>query len=474
MCEILGRSKEISLLREYENSGKSEFVAIYGRRRVGKTYLIRQLYEAQFAFEVSGIIDGEDQDQLKVFTEALDKQGCNIITPPNDWFEAFAFLRTLLERRKRKKRLILFIDEMPCFDSYGSKFVKALDHFWNGWAAQQKNIMLIVCGSATSWMVKNIIDNHGGLHNRITHEIHLHPFTLNETELYLKEHHFNWNRLAIAQTYMIMGGIPYYLSLLNHTESLPQNIDRLFFADQAEMHREYNRLFKSLFHNSEPYLNILQQLTQKKSGMTRDEIADALHLTSGGGLTSRLSDLVYCDFIRCYYTKEKKIKAKSAIYQITDFFTVFYHSFCLAPTTNPSFWTSTIDKPLQNTWFGLAFERLCMAHIPQIKKALHIDSIQTNFYSWRSKHSSPAAQIDLIIERADQVINVCEAKYSQKEYAIDKDEDLRLRNRYFSFKEETATRAAIHPVMISTYGLRHNMYSDFITSEVTLDDLFDN
>ena len=196
-------------------------------------------------------------------------------------------------------------------------------------------------------------------------------------------------------------------------------------------------------------------------------------LSSGGGLSDRLEDLVYCDFIRRYYVKEKKIKSTSAIYQMTDFFTFFYLTFCLKPPTNPNFWVSTIDKPTQNIWFGLAYERLAMAHIPQIKRALRIDSIQTNFYSWRSKQSDPAVQIDLIIERADQVTNVCEVKYSQKEYAIDKDEDLRLRDRCGSFKEETKTRAAIHPVLVTTFGMKRNMYSDYITAEVTLDDLFE-
>ncbi|MBR0054249.1 MAG: ATP-binding protein, partial [Bacteroidales bacterium] len=271
---------------------------------------------------------------------------------------------------------------------------------------------------------------------------------------------------------MILGGIPYYLSLLRPAESLPQNIDRLFFADDAEMHREYKRLFKSLFRNPEPYQLILEQLAKKKSGMDRDEVAKALKLTSGGGLSDKLDNLIYCDFIRRYYVKDKKVKSTSAIYQMTDFFTFFYLTFCLAPSTNPNFWSSTTDKPVQNNWFGLAYERLCMAHIPQIKNALHIDSIQTSFYSWRSKQSTPAVQIDLIIERADQVVNVCEVKYSQREYAIDKDEDLRLRNRCGSFKEETKTRAAIHPVLITTFGMKRNMYSDYITAEVTMDDLF--
>lgn len=470
--DIIGRENEIKLLTEYENSGKAEFVTIYGRRRVGKTFLIRELFGNKFTFEVSGIVEGEGIDQLKVFTEALMRYGAKIITPPADWFEAFACLEQLLSKQKRKKRCIVFIDEMPCFDTHGSKFVMALDHFWNGWAAHQANIMLITCGSATSWIVKNIIDSHGGLHNRITHEMHLHPFTLHETELYLNANKFNWNRLSIAQTYMILGGIPYYLSLLRPAESLPQNIDRLFFADDAEMHREYKRLFKSLFRNPEPYQLILEQLAKRKSGMDRDEVAKALKLTSGGGLSDKLDNLVYCDFIRRYYVKDKKVKSTSAIYQMTDFFTFFYLTFCIAPSTNPNFWASTIDKPVQNNWFGLAYERLCMAHIPQIKNALHIDSIQTSFYSWRSKQSTPAVQIDLIIERADQVVNVCEVKYSQREYAIDKEDDLRLRDRCGSFKEETKTRAAIHPVLITTFGMKQNMYSDYITAEVTMDDLF--
>ena len=212
MCNVIGRETEIALLEEYENSDKSEFVALYGRRRVGKTFLVRELYGAKFAFEVSGLIEGEEPDQLKVFNEALARHGATLITPPQDWFEAFASLQLLLNRHKRKKRIIIFIDELPCFDTHGSKFVAALDHFWNGWAAHQRNIMLIVCGSATSWMMKNVVDNHGGLHDRIIHEMHLKEFTLRETEVYLSEAGFPWDRMMALQAYMIMGGIPYCLT----------------------------------------------------------------------------------------------------------------------------------------------------------------------------------------------------------------------------------------------------------------------
>ena len=472
---LIGREHEIGPLQKYVSSQKAEFIAIYGRRRVGKTYLVRQLFQNQFAFDMSGVINGTKDEQMASFVQALRRSGMSPdVAAPTKWMDAFAILRDLMEHRPKDKPCLMFIDELPCLDTSHSRFVAALDHFWNSWAAHQKNVKLIVCGSATSWTVKNLIDNHGGLHNRLTHEIHLHQFTLNETEQYLRHEKFKWNRLTICQLYMIMGGIPYYLSLLDNSQGLPENIDRLFFSPDGELSREYQRLFRSLFNEPEPYLRIIALLATQRQGLTREEIAGKLSRETGGYLTSLLDDLVNCDFLRHYNIRQKSIKKNGGIYQLVDFYTLFYHSFLGKPVSDDHFWTHNQNQPQQNTWYGLAFERVCMAHIPQIKRALGIDRIHTEYYSWRSRQSTPRAQIDLLIERSDQLINLCEMKFSRMPYTLTEEEEMRLRIRADDFLRETGVRHGILLTIITTYGLRQNTHSGCVDDMVTMDQLFEH
>lgn len=473
MSKLIGRQNEIAQIKQIIASKKREFVAIYGRRRVGKTFLIRSLLSNSFNFEMTGTIDGSKEIQMFNFSQALIKYGiadANIKT----WQEAFLLLSKLLHNNKKSKPTIVFIDELPCLDTPRSEFIKALDHFWNGLTADIHNLKLIVCGSATSWMVDNLIDNHGGLHNRITHEIHLEPFTLKETEEFLNSSSFKWNRLQIAQMYMMLGGIPYYLNLLNKNESTAQNIDRLFFHHNGELRNEYNRLYRSLFKNPEQYIRIVELLAKNKQGLTRDEIKNHLGLATGGTLSSILKNLVNCDFVRKYFVKDKKIKSKDGIYQLIDFFSLFHLTFNKNNKNDDNYWSHTLNTPTQNNWFGLAFERLAMAHIPQIKKALRIDGILTEFYSWRSKdkETKTKTQIDLIIDRADQMINLCEIKYSTGVYTITKNEETKLRNRISDFTTETRSKVGILLTLITPFGLKENIYSSGISAQVTLDDLF--
>lgn len=473
MATLIGRDKEIAELTRIEQSGKAEFVAVFGRRRVGKTFLIQQHYRNRFSFAMTGSIDATHREQLHFFTSALREYGLHDAAPKN-WNEAFDCLQILLQQKSTKERMIVFIDELPCLDTPRSGFVRALEHFWNSWGANQDNLMLIVCGSATSWMVRNILDNRGGLHNRVTHEIHLHQFALSQVEQYLEANGMDWDRLTIAQTYMVMGGIPYYLSLLNPRLSLAENIDELFFNENGELRREYTRLYRSLFRNAEPYTKIIELLSTNHRGLTRKEIADGLKLESGGKLTQLLDDLTYCDFIRYYTVKSKRIKTSDGLYVLTDFFSLFHLAFCQRPSTDSHYWTHQLGSPRINNWYGLAFERVTMAHIPQIKQALRIDSIHTEYYSWRSKaDTNPRAQIDLLIERADRMINLCEIKYSSEYYAMTKEEQEKILRRISSFKAETDCKKGIVPTLITTYGLQKGKHSDFIKAEICLDDLFD-
>lgn len=481
---MVGRLQELADLKRYFESGKAEFIALYGRRRVGKTYLVNQFFDSRFAFSITGVMDGDKSEQMAAFAQGLRNMGYSGRVP-NRWIEAFYLLQNILEQKiQNDERCVLFIDELPCFDTPKAGFVKALGHFWNGWAQNHKQIMLVVCGSATSWMMKNIIDNHGGLHNRITHEMHIHPFTLFETEQMLRSNSVQWDRLAIMQIYMALGGIPYYLEMLRPEDSVPTAIDRLFFGRTATMADEYDRLFKSLFSDATPYLEILRVLAREKQGITRDEILRRTQMTDNGHFSAYLNNLIKCDFIRYYYVKNKKIKKNDGLYQLIDMLAIFYNTFLTQPVTDEHFWSNHIGTPLINNWYGLAFERVCMVHIPQIKHALGIDRIGVEYYSWRSidvessadqsgeNKPTRRAQIDLVLERADRIINLCEMKYSSSEFSIDKDEDLKLRNRQGAFVSYTNTRYAVVPIMVSTYGMKTNKYSGGICQQVTMDDLF--
>lgn len=474
MNKIVGRKEEIKRLTEYYDSGKSEFVAVYGRRRIGKTFLVHNLFCDKFAFEMSGSIDSPANIQLSNFGYALQEYGGNSIPMPSNWTEAFLSLKSLLKSNLTSgQRQVVFIDEMPCLDTPKSGFKQAFEHFWNSWAANQPEIMLIVCGSATSWMVSNLIDSHGGLHNRITHEIYLAPFTLGETEEFLQNNGFVWSRLSILQIYSILGGVPYYIGLLDKSMGVEANVDRLFFSDHGELKREYHRLYSSLFKNADIYMRIIEVLASCKEGLTRKEIADRLKIPSGGSLTSALRELQNCGFVRSYNTRERRIKRKDQVFQLIDLYTLFYMSFCHNGTTDTAFWSHLMGKPQQNTWYGLSFERICMLHIPQIKHRLGIDMIHTEYYSWRSKTSTPAAQIDLLIERADNLINLCEIKYSQQPYTITQEEEMRIRNRVADFVEETGVRHGILTTMITTFGIRPNAHSSVAQICLTMDDLFE-
>ena len=469
---IVGRKKELSLINQYFNSGKAEFIAVYGRRRVGKTFLIRQHFRNQFAFDMTGIMEGTKSEQMTAFHTALKTYGYTGKKNTN-WIDAFFALRQVLESRiEEGKRCVIFIDELPCLDTPKAGFVNALGHFWNNWANWQSEIMLIVCGSATSWMVRNVIDNHGGLHDRITHEIHLHPFTLTETEEFFKLNGFSWNRLSIMQTYMAIGGIPYYMSLFERTDSPATGLDRLFFSGNAELKNEYRRLFSSLFKNPHPYLEIITLLSKHPKGMTREEISTELKTSNNGKLGEMLTDLIYCDFLQKNNVREKRIKSNSAIYQLIDFYTIFYNTFANKNIMEEHFWTRNINTPEINIWYGLAFERVCKAHIEKIKTALGIASVSTEYYSWRSNLIEKGAQIDIIIDRADNTINLCEVKYSENLYSLDKEEYMKIQNRISVFKEATNTRSNIIPTMITTFGMKEGTYSDQIIAKINMEDLF--
>jgi hypothetical protein len=356
-------------------------------------------------------------------------------------------------------------------DTSHSDFLTAFEHFWNAWASARKDIVLIVCGSVTSWIINNLINNHGGLHNRLTTTIFLKPFTLLECERYFKANRIEMSRKQIAECYMIMGGIPFHLSKIKKGLSLAQNIDNLFFTSNGELRNEFNNLYASLFRKSDCYIKVVEALSKKGNGLSRGEIESATKIKNGGGLTNILRNLENCDFIRKYTSFNKK--SRDMLYQLIDPFTLFYFKFITKNEYNDEqFWTNSLNTPLYNTWAGFAFETLALLHVREIKKALSISGIQSSVAAWRSRTSTPAAQIDLIINRKDGIINLIEVKFAGKEFVISKDYESNLRNKIFAFKDETNTRKTVHLLMLTSFGIKQNKYSEIIQKELLMNDLF--
>lgn len=466
--KIIARKSEMEQLQKLLDSAAPEFAVVYGRRRVGKTFLVNRFFNDNFTFKVTGLAKKDKTAQLWNFGEALKKQGSPLCPTPKNWREAFNSLRLLLENTKAPGKKVVFIDELPYMYSPHSDLVIAIEHFWNDWGCTQEDLLLIVCGSATSWITKKILKNKGGLHNRVTSKIYLRPFNLCECQEYLISNGFQYEEKDILECYMIMGGIPYYLSLLDKSLSVAQNVDRMFFRRKGALDGEFENLYASLFENSEPYIKVIDVLSKRNCGLTRKEIIAATGIPNGGGLTNILSDLDDCDIIRKYRAFGKK--ENDAIYQLTDFYTIFYYKFIKKyGTSDKDFWVYQVSTPAHNAWAGIAFEQLCLYHHLQIEKKLGIFGILTENFAWRGED----AQIDLVIKRSDKVINLCEIKYWDSPYTITKKYREELEHKISAFREQLKQRRTLHLVFISTYGLKPNEYSQIAQNEVTMSDLFE-
>ncbi len=477
--KLIGRKNELKALNEYISSDRSEFIAVYGRRRVGKTFLIRMAVEDKFSFFVTGMHKATKNDQLTNFAIALQKYSkSEQLSIPQNWILAFYQLSQHLESLPAGNKVI-FIDELPWLDSPKSGFIPALENFWNSWAALRNDVKLIVCGSATSWMINNLIRNHGGLHNRLTHHLIVEPFSLNECAKYFREYGFSYTQKQIAESYMVMGGIPYYMSLMDKSKSLAQNIDTLFFSKNAPLKGEFNDLYRALFKNASPHIDVVTALATKGKGLTRQEIIKATGLTDNGAFSTVLDELEHCGFIRLYEpfgnprkSTEKRQKSDT-LFQLIDFYTMFYFNFIKGNRyQDEHYWSTTLNSSVHNSWAGLSFEMLCLCHINQIKQSLGISGVQALACSWRSSKTDNGAQINLLIDRKDDTINLCEIKYAKDLFEIDKDYEAKLRNKINVFATETGTKKAIISTMITTFGIKHNKYSDVVQSEIQLDDLF--
>ncbi len=473
MHNIIGRKKEIQKLDALVQSRRSEFLAVYGRRRVGKTFLLREYFGYKFDFQISGLANASTDQQLFNFDSALNKvSGLRFEGASANWLIAFQRLISHIESIKGDHKKVIFFDELSWFDTQASDFVMGLEHFWNAWASTRKDILLIVCGSAASWMVNVLFNNTGGLHNRITQKMKIVPFSLLETEAMLRAKNGVFDRYQIAQLYMVFGGIPHYLEAVQPHLSVPQNIQELLFDDAALFKNEYFNLYRALFRKPEVYETVVEVLSTKTEGMQRSDIVHFSRIKSGGTLSKVLTDLEESGFIASYLAFDQK--QKNIMYRLSDYYTAFYFRFLKeGKYKGENSWLNLIDHPAQRIWQGYAFEQVCMDHIPQIKKALGISGILTSHAAWRGSTGEKSAQIDLLLDRRDQVLNLCECKFSLDTYNIDKAYAERLRAKISTFKNVTQTKKAIYLTMITSYGIEKNQYAQMLVqNEVTLDDLF--
>ena len=470
---LIGRKQELATLRGLCDAPKSAFVAVYGRRRVGKTYLIRQAFSNNFTFQVSGLANVNTAQQITNFYVALQKHDANMTAAmPSNWFYAFQILIAYLEKQPEGKKII-FIDELPWFDTHGADFIAALEHFWNAWASARQDIILITCGSAASWMINKLLNNTGGLHNRVTKRLRIAPFTLSECKAFLAAKNAAYGHYQIIELYMVLGGIPFYWDEVETHLSPAQNIENICFSENGLLRTEFNNLFNSLFKNASKHLEIVNILAQKAKGMTRSELITALGKTNNGHITTLLEELEESGFIRKYAPFGKK--TKSSLYQLVDFYTLFYLRFIKdTPLFDEQNWLNAIDNPKYRAWSGYAFEQVCLSHTACIKKALGITGIQTMTASWQSNNAQNPAQIDLVIDRRDQIVNIFEIKFSINTYSIDKKYAETLRHKIDAFKIETGTRKAIFLSFITSFGLKANQYSmSLVQNDFTMDILFE-
>lgn len=475
---LVGRDKEQQILLSVLETDESQLIAVYGRRRVGKTFLIRQTYKNKFAFQHSGISKGNIKDQLDEFCESLRKYGLRNFVEPKSWSEAFRLLQRLLEKKPKGKKIV-FIDELPWMDTHKSNFLESLDHFWNGWATEREDIVLVICGSATSWIINKVIRNRGGLHNRVNRQINLQPFTLKECRQYADKKKLSIGDRELVEAYMVMGGVPFYWSFFQRGESVAQTIDRLFFKQDAELKDEFNALYESLFKNANNYMSIVKALSTVKAGMTRAQLLAVTKLSNNLVFQRALCELEQCGFIRKYQAYGNK--NKEMMFQLMDQFTLFYHHFMEGNNSrDEQFWQHILGQNKYNSWIGVAFERVCLWHESQIKKALGIDGIRSNLYAWsyvptadEKSAGADGGQIDLLIDRTDGVINVCEMKFYKEPFSVTSEYANKIRSRNAIFRERENCKKPLVNTLVSMYGITKNKNSDVFDNILTINDLLD-
>jgi uncharacterized protein len=473
--KIIGRSKEIDILSDSLNSIQSKLIAVYGRRRVGKTFLIRQFYKKSIILDIAGLYKGTMFDQLDHFKNKLIKIGHKPAKQETvkSWMQAFGLLEDYLDTFKGKEKKVIFIDELPWFDTPRSKFLMAFQNFWNDYCNKRNDLIVVICGSAAAWMIKKVVKNKGGLHNRVSEKIRLMPFTLKETALFLQNKGIRWSQYDITQLYMTVGGIPFYLNGIRKGESFTQYIDRVCFTEAGLLVEEFGELYSSLFNKSDLHYSVIKALGTVKAGITRSTIIEKANLKSGGTFTKIIDELTESGFITKFLPFDNN--ANLALYRLTDYFTLFYLKFMLnSKAIGTGIWAAKSVSSSWQSWAGIAFESICLQHVAQIKKALKLTAIYTEVSSWKGEYDGNGAQVDLVIDRADNVINLCEIKFANNEYVITKSyaNDLQQKMSIFSMQSNVKNKN-IFLTMITVRGISNNTYAkEMVQNQVVLKDLF--
>jgi predicted AAA+ superfamily ATPase len=460
---LIGRAREKRVLEAALGSSEAELVAVYGRRRVGKTFLIRELFARKIVVEITGIHGASLRVQLHTFAHALAAaSGAPLpLAPPADWHEAFRSLIAWLPARLRpEEKSVLFFDEVPWLASRRSGFLAAFEHFWNTWAVRRRDLVVVVCGSASAWMTQNLMRARGGLHNRVTRRIRLEPFDLGETEAYFASRRIELGRYHLLELYIALGGIPHYLRQVERGESSAQTVDRLCFAQEAPLRDEFRTLYASLFEHAERHEQVVRALASKRHGMTRNDVIAAARLSSGGSATKLLDELESSGFIM--RTPQFGLPFKDSVYRLIDEFSSFHLAFIDRHRgRGDNVWLTKRGSPAWRAWSGYAFEGVCLKHVAAIKRALGIEAVETTESSWRHRpaEGESGAQIDLVIDRKDAAINLCEVKFSEAPFTIDKRYAAELRHKRDAFRRATATKKSLITTAITTFGLQDNAHS---------------
>jgi uncharacterized protein len=476
MEKLVGRKEEQAILERVLKSADAELVAVYGRRRVGKTFLIREYCREHLVFEYTGVHEVTMKDQLEHFTTTLQQvmKSPVPLAAPDNWIKAFAYLDQYINGLPAKKPAVLFFDEFPWIHTQKSGFLQAFDHWWNHFATRKSHIKVIICGSAASWMIEKVLNARGGLHNRVTQQIRLLPFTLAETKNYLESRNIKLDHYQLLQLYMAIGGIPHYLHRIEKGESTAQVIDRLCFTKDGLLKTEFNKLYQSLFGNPHHHEAVVRALSKKGKGLTRNEIIQECGFTSGGTTTKILKELEESGFISPYIPIDKN--EKDVIYKLSDEYSLFYLKFIEgSKDKDAGSWLRQMKSPSYTSWSGFAFESVCQKHTLQIRKALGIDGVYTQVSSWRyiPAKGKQGVQIDLLLDRADRCINLCEMKFASDEFTVDKKYAGELQYKVNVFNEETKTKKTIFTTLITTYGVKSNAYATAnVHAEVVMGDLF--
>lgn len=471
---LIGRKKEQAILKEAFQSNEAEMVAVFGRRRVGKTFLVRSVFENQIDLEFTGVQNAPIEEQLKTFFFYVQKYADpkTKLKQPKTWLDAFLQLISVLDDKKVDKKRVLFFDELPWLATHRSGFLRAFGFFWNNWASKN-NIVVIICGSAASWIIQKVVKDKGGLHNRITKRIYLKPFNLAETETYFKSRNIHLNHYQILLIYMVMGGIPHYLKEVKKGKSAIQNIEDICFLDSGLLTDEFDNLYPALFNHADNHIKIIRALATKWKGLTRLEIIKATKLSNGGGLTKVLDELNHSGFISAYYPFGKR--KKDMLYRLTDEYSLFYINFIEKQKLNiEGLWQALSQTQKFKSWTGYAFESICLKHISQIKEALRIGGVYTepSSFVFKGDDTYDGTQIDLLLDRNDQIINLCEIKFYNKEFTITKSYAKQLRNKRGTFQDISKTKKLVFLTMITTFGLKENEHSLMIDNSLTMEVLF--